>query len=336
MNIKELRNNSRILIEVDLQPLQGSRFQPTGFPDLGAATYTLNDDTEMLLVESAQSMANRLEAVCWDEARDDLIPELQGIPFVESTLPDGIKTNSLLEAHRVNSPYLVNATGFEKIVEEIGFKENQPFDRQKLAKALFKFDPNSLLHGVFLEKIGGVVRLPRALTGFIEASNIKNVSSGGAKIDRIQPSSKESDKVTSYGKAAAGYGNIPFHREEFTGNIKAYFNVDTALINGFQVSEDAKDFLVVLALYKIRRFLSQGLRLRTACDLEIVGEVKFKRPDGVMLPSEQELGGQIKDLIQKNAKDFASPAKTAVVFNKDKAEASKKGKKGKSDDSTEE
>ncbi len=55
---------SRILMEVDLKPVQGSRFQPTGFPDLGVASYELADGTSMLLVESAQSMGNRLEVVC--------------------------------------------------------------------------------------------------------------------------------------------------------------------------------------------------------------------------------------------------------------------------------
>jgi CRISPR-associated protein Csb1 len=61
-----LNGAPRLLIEADLKPIQGTRFQPTGFPDLGAATYTLYDGTEMLLVESAQSMANRFEEVCWD------------------------------------------------------------------------------------------------------------------------------------------------------------------------------------------------------------------------------------------------------------------------------
>ena len=51
----------RVLLEADLVPMQGQRFQPTGFADLGAAVYTLPDGTRMLLVESAQSMANRLE-----------------------------------------------------------------------------------------------------------------------------------------------------------------------------------------------------------------------------------------------------------------------------------
>ena len=56
-----LKNTNRLLMEVEFSPVQGDRFQPTGFPDLGGATYQLADGTRMLLVESAQSMANRLE-----------------------------------------------------------------------------------------------------------------------------------------------------------------------------------------------------------------------------------------------------------------------------------
>jgi CRISPR-associated protein Csb1 len=58
-------SQSRLLFSVDLEPIQTRRFQPTGFPDLGPALYQAGD-TACLLVESAQSMANRLEEVCWD------------------------------------------------------------------------------------------------------------------------------------------------------------------------------------------------------------------------------------------------------------------------------
>ncbi len=76
----DLPNAPRLLIEAKLAPLQGVRFQPTGFPDLGAATYALHDGTEMLLVKSAQSMANRLEAVCWGEGAGELVEPLRALP----------------------------------------------------------------------------------------------------------------------------------------------------------------------------------------------------------------------------------------------------------------
>jgi CRISPR-associated protein Csb1 len=82
MNLASLLAHPRLLIEVDLAPIAGTRFQPTGFPDLQAATYQSADGKEMLLVESAQSMANRLEAVCWDEADEKPVAALDGLPYV--------------------------------------------------------------------------------------------------------------------------------------------------------------------------------------------------------------------------------------------------------------
>ena len=67
IDLSKLDNTHRILFNIPLRPIQGDRFQPTGFPSLGAATYQTKDGTK-LLVESAQSMANRLEATLWDEA----------------------------------------------------------------------------------------------------------------------------------------------------------------------------------------------------------------------------------------------------------------------------
>ena len=94
MKFDSLKSSPRLLIEIPLKPLQGSRFQPTGFPDLGAATFKGFDDqgqqVDSLLVESAQSMANRLESVCWDEGNDCLAAPLKGLPYIETTLPDGL------------------------------------------------------------------------------------------------------------------------------------------------------------------------------------------------------------------------------------------------------
>jgi CRISPR-associated protein Csb1 len=71
-------SQSRLLFSVDLEPIQTRRFQATGFPDLGPALYQAGD-MACLLVESAQSMANRLEEVCWDKANDELVEPLRGL-----------------------------------------------------------------------------------------------------------------------------------------------------------------------------------------------------------------------------------------------------------------
>lgn len=318
MSLDALNHEARLLFEVDLKPVQGTRFQPTGFPDLGAATYKLNDGAEMLLVESAQSMANRLEAVAWDEGKGELVEPLRGLPYVKSTLPDGATTNSLLEAHRLNSPYIVNSEGFRKTIQpEIGFEKEKPFDRRKLAVALFKYDPNSLVHGIFLEKVGGVVRLPRALSSFIEAKNVTVAANGGVKVDRVQPAS--TGDSTTYGKAADGYGNVPYHRDEFTGDITAYFNLDLALLRGYGLGDAAMDLLVALALFKVRALLRNGLRLRTACDLTPTGAIRVTRPEaGFTLPDLHQLEELLPGFIQAAESGFAQPRVTEVTYSKGK------------------
>lgn len=312
-----LASAQRLLIEARLQPLQGQRFQPTGFPNLGAALYRRPDNTEMILLESAQSVANRLEKVCWDDVADDWVESLRGLPVVKvRDSKDAPLTNSVLEAHRLNSPYIENSEWFAKTLKsEIGYSEKQarPLDlRGKLYPTLLKYDPNSLLHGVFLESIAGVIRSPRALSGFIEASDVKVASSGGVKNDRVDASGK------AEGGASGGYGNVPFARDEYTaGEITAYFNLDLAQIRGFGLGVSAETLLIGLALYKIRKFLDEGLRLRTACDLELK-DIIVKRPKEFSLPESATLESSMPELIAKVASEgkLASPPTTSVTWKK--------------------
>src|SRR5690606_33880306 len=184
----ELPEAPRLLLQADLKPVQGHRFQPTGFPDIGAGVYTLPNGEEHLLVESAQSVANRLEAACWDDAKNDLVSELQGLPYVRVGGPGGEPpTPSLQEAHRANAPDIEKTEFFEKQLKPaIDFDDKKPADRDKLIRALCRYDVGCLLHGVFLESIAGVLRVPRALSGFIEASRVTRVNTGGVKNDRVQ------------------------------------------------------------------------------------------------------------------------------------------------------
>lgn len=311
MNLESLDNQPRILLEVDLKPVQGSRFQPTGFPDLGAADYQAPDGTRMLLVESAQSMANRLEAVCWDEASDDWIVPLRGLPYV-AVLDDKdeLITNSILEAHRLNSPYILEGKDksfLEHLKSELGGLEKGRVDLQRLAQVLLKYDINALLHGVFLAKsdlAGGRLRLPRALSSFIEARNVSVAPGGGVKRDDVNPS----------GDAKKGFGHVPFHRDEYTGQPTAYFNIDLAQIRGYRLGREAERLLIVLALYKIQRVLRDGLRLRTACDLEPTGPLDIKRPMNFSLPSIADLEAALPALIKACGDSFADPPVTRVQY----------------------
>lgn len=313
MNLDALKSSPRLLIEAKLKPLAGTRFQPTGFPDLGAAQYKSADNVEMVLVESAQSMANRLETVCWDDVGNDWNKALNGLPCVLVQNKEGkIITNSVLEAHRLNSPYILEGkdkTFLATLKSELAVGDLAAVDLKLLAKTLLKYDINSLIHGVFIAKsdiAGGRMRLPRALTAFIEAAHVNVASSGGVKNDTLNPS----------GDAAKGFGNVPFHREEFTGNITGYFVLDLVLIRGFGLGADVENLLIAISLYKVHRFLNEGLRLRTACDLEVEGELLVKKPAGFGLPSLEEIEAALPGLIKKvaDSKAFAEPVKTTVKF----------------------
>lgn len=315
MDLEILRNEPRLLVEVNLKPLQGTRFQPTGFPDLGAATYQAADSTSMLLVESAQSMANRMEAVCWDEGKNDWSQALKGLPFIQVIDKNGKPlTNSVLESHRINSPYILEDKAFFiKLQSELGIMEHGRVDLQLLAKTLLKYDINSLLHGVFLAKsnlAGGRLRLPRALSGFVEAKDVTIAASGGVKKDEVNPSVDREKGLD----AKKGFGHVPFHRDEYSGKITAFFNIDLAQIRGYRLGKDVEDLLTVLAIYKIRKVLNEGLRFRTACDLEIDGQILVKRPAGFSLPSLKDTEGALPDLIARCRQNFAEPVVTTVKF----------------------
>lgn len=296
-----LAHAPRLLMQAPLRPVQGERFQPTGFADLGPATYKVpvraeNSEwriVDKLLVESVQSVANRLEAVCWDPDADELVQPLRGLPYVRVERNGKHLTNSLLEAHRINSPYILEGSGgafFETLKTELVVEEEAPVDLRHAARVIFRYDPNSVLHGVFLankEIAGGRIRLQRLLSGFIEATDVFPVESGGVKNDRINPS----------GDAAAGYGNVPYHRTEYVAReITAFFNLDLATLRSYRLGPEAEELLIALALWKIQRFLQVGLRLRTACDLTAGPLTADALTE---LPSVQALEEQLPALIER-------------------------------------
>jgi CRISPR-associated protein Csb1 len=328
----KLEIEPRLLMQARLKPLQGDRFQATGFADLGPARYkayrrvdekqTVDDGNlrtaEMVLVESPQSVANRLEIVCWDKVNGKLVPELDGMPYVLVTRSDKTHlTNSILEAHRLNSPYILEGkddTVLKMLKTDVAGMEKGPVDIGKLARTVFKYDANAVLHGVFLAKselAGGRLRMPRLLSGFIEASDVQDAASGGVKNDHVDPS----------GDTARGFGNVPFHRAEFTAKeLVAYFNLDLSQLRGYGLGASAETFLTALALFKIRRFLKSGLRLRTACDLDVEGELTVTGPDGFAVPDEKVLAGVLKESLAECKKErlFAHEPITTVIYEEKK------------------
>lgn len=311
-DLTALAKSTRLLFTVELRPIQTDRFQPTGFPSLGAATYQTRDGAK-LLVESAQSMANRFEATCWDGSKNEPVNELDGISHVTVTRNGKFFTDTMLEAHRLNSPYLLknkqDTSFFDKLKKDLGRLEEGPIDRKRLGETLLKYDVGSLIHGVFLEKIGGRLRVARALSGFIEASGARVAASGGVKNDHVNPSGVTKD----------GFGNVPFARDEFTADrIDCHINLDLAQIRGYGLGEPVEKLLVLLALHRVRKLLDGDLRLRTACDLERATDdaIVASRPSGFELPELETLAkampsfiGECRELMTHETVAFNSELK---------------------------
>jgi CRISPR-associated protein Csb1 len=285
-------------------------------------------------------------------------------------LGDGTDTtSSLLEFHRLNSPYIMAGTtkeettfrlkpdgderrvsagtGFaDALKQQLGLasapakkaaqrksdeatagaasgdKERDDVagvvNLRRLAAVCFKYDPNSLIHGVFLEKIAGRLRHPRALSAFIEATGVGRADSGGVKFDRALPKPKVAGV-----DAKGGYGNVPFHRTEFTAKgITAFFSLDLSQIRGYGLPCEAGDLLAALALWKVRRFLDSTMRLRSACELEIddnAGGVQCKRPADFRLLPTDGLAEQVRGLLGRCKPLFAEPAVTELTWTAPRA-----------------
>ena len=328
LDLSPLDPASRLLMTVPLKPVQGDRFQPTGFPSLGAATYQTKDGTK-LLVESTQSMANRLEATCWDTSTNKPVRPLDGLSHVTVKRKGNFLTDSMLESHRLNSTYLLEGsdkTFINRIKEELGGLAEGPVNRKILAEVLLKYDVGSLVHGVFLAKkelAGGRLRVARALASFIEATGASVAASGGVKNDHVNPS----------GDTKSGFGNVPFARDEYVADrIDCHINLDLAQIRGYGLPKEAERLLIILSLYRIRKLLDGDLRLRTACDLEPVDRESLVavRPAGFVLPPLAVLESAVKAAIT-DCKKFM--VHTTVTFEDDLKNAKDEKKAKLSEDS---
>lgn len=294
LDLTPLDSASRLLVEAELKVAAGGggRFQPTWFPDLGPALYRGADGANWLLVESPQSMANRLERVCWNDGEGeadrvgDYNEDCKGIPYVLATDSDGRPlTASTLEAHRLSSPYIWDTQPFpdpdnnnqtvslaDYLKRVFDLADNRLVPWKKVAAALVKIDPGCLLHGIWFNDAsfaGGKVRLTRALSGYIEARDPSTANFGFQKRDMV---SDRTDKESGQ-SAAKGYGSVIGPKQHFTSaDIKAYFQLDLERLRSYGLPDGDVRALVAWAIYKIRRVLlasRDGVAdLRTECKFE--------------------------------------------------------------------
>jgi CRISPR-associated protein Csb1 len=256
-----------------------------------------------LLVESAQSMANRLEVVGWDPANDTPVATLAGLPYIRVVHADSgdYMTSSRTEAHRVASAFVKDSklgdVNMRSVIRQrLDLRDDRPLSARHIASAVFDLDPLCLIHGVFFAESAkvwpGQPKITRAVTAFVEAFDVEPAHSGGVKRDHVRHSLGEAP-----GGTAEGYGSVPFHRTEWTARrIVARFSIDRAQIASYGLDSPRTELLEAIAMWEISELLSAGLRLRTACDLFPVDDAVTDQ-SGARLLSPSDVDSQIRDLV---------------------------------------
>lgn len=318
----------RTVLRVPMRPIAGSRFQPTGFPDLGPATFQRpmadGSTQQCVLVESNQSMANRLEGTLWSEGEQAPLNLISDLPWVRVTAADDGRyvTSSRTEAHRLASAFVKQSTldgvGMTEVIKErLELRDDTPLAPRQIARAIFALDPLCLVHGVFFADSAwpGQPKVSRAITGVVEAHDVAEAVSGGVKFDRVRHSLGESE-----GGTAEGYGTVPFHRMEFTAReIEATFVLDLAQLGAYGLPDGARDLLEALALWEVRSLIEGGMRLRTACDLEPVDSSALD----ASLPEAAELEDRIGTGIASSADLMPTKGAIDVIWSGGKAKKPK-------------
>lgn len=333
----------RLFIEATLtvEGFGGGRFQPTNFPDLGAALYRGADGKQWLLVESPQSMANRMEKVCWLDGADDADRvgrynnECRGIPYVLAVDSDSRPlTASPLEAHRLASPYIaespVQNEGTDKgksllevLKATFNLRENRLVPWKKVASSLVEIDPGCLLHGIWFNDsnlAGGKVRLTRVLSGFIEASEPTPANYGFQKRDDVLwATDKEAGQ-----SASEGFGSVIGAKQHFTSpKVKACFQLDIDRLRNYGLPPETVRALAAWAIYKIRRVLVDGQAgvggLRTECKFTLgslnsyyINSETGKKEEGYSLP---EIGTALNEAFAplRKLKEDKSPDENLAI-----------------------
>jgi CRISPR-associated protein Csb1 len=292
-------------VAADLDRFQPAGFPEVGHV-IYDAPRSAGSSEKVCIVDSPASMANHLEQVCMSD-EEALHPDLAGLPYVKCVTDrnpvieggnvtlkaddprDRVVTTSLTEGHRIASDYFLDASRLTSRNESEGEslrgllrREFQIIEVKKdktyfippeawwsIYGILFKYDPNSLVHGVLFAK--EQIKISRVLTAHLEAFGAARVGRSGVKFDRL-------GRTTS-GQPIFGVD------EETAREIRATFIIDLALLRsygrdgqdsstGLGLNTKQKELLLALALWKIGKLLACPFRYRSGCQLRM-REVAF-------------------------------------------------------------
>jgi CRISPR-associated protein Csb1 len=327
MKIK-LVETSRIIVKTQFESLQ-STIQPASFKDVGPGIFK-NPATRAtdVVIQSPQGTANLLELTCWDAKQQQLLSELEGLPYVElfNKATGVFAASSITLPHRLGSGYLAKHKESDLAKPLLAALNQNP------ARATLHYCPNTLVHGAFYSHLDNGYKLTRLLNGEIIARDCTPVALGGVAFDPIVSSGEKLDMTyfDAQKGSSVGLGHLPYYKEAFVAKkIEGIFIFDRALLESYQLSTAANQLIESLALFKLYRLLSHPLRIRAGCDLMLAGDPEVS---GTVPEYEQVLATLQWAISTCNAEGlFANPPVTRVSLTlkePNKTSTSKKAAEG--------
>ena len=290
--------------------------KPPSFLDVGISqAYLPWENRHDVLLNSPQATANQFESLIWDSAKNSLIPELAGLPYIEivnSLNENKFVASTLTLPHRIGTAYLARHKDAKLGTGRFRDVLKQRVKAEGIYPAVFALDPMSIVLGCFLSHIQGSMRIPRVLSGQFIAQNAIALPTGGASIDPISAAGdsvnlsyfvkekmeKGKVKIETIKKASSiGLGNVPYVRESFTAEkYSGKFVIDNRLVEQSSLKDCEKQLIAALSQYLLVKFLSTPIMLRSECYLEL-SSVKYDDKD--RLPSIEGLLTDVQSLIKK-------------------------------------
>ncbi len=289
--------------------------KPPSFLDVGVSqAYLPWENRHDVLLNSPQATANQFEALIWDSANNSLIPELEGLPYVEiaNTLNGKFVASTLTLPHQIGTAYLARHKDAKLGKERFRDVLKEKVKTEGIYPTVFSLDLMSIVLGCFLSHIQGSMRIPRVLSGQFIAKNAIAMPTGGVSIDPISAAGdsvnlsyfvkekkdkgkikQESIKKTS----TIGLGNVPYVRESFTAEeYSGKFVIDNRLVEQSILKDCEKQLIFTLSKYLLAKFLHSPIMLRSECYLELSS---IKHDTNGQFPAADKLLKEVQNLIKE-------------------------------------
>lgn len=325
---------SAVTIEAQMRPSggQGGKVAPPTYPITGDRAHPYMIDTRWLdddkrttvLLDSAQSQANRCEVALRDAADDGLVelPMFELCTTVQAEAgPREVRLTSLDMPHRYADAYLRDAeldgTPFDK--SEVGKALRLAEPRN--ARALYEREPYSLVYGAWdSHRPGRQAKFPRIYDSTIIGMDPEVGMRQGGRLDpfNLTGATKSNDDGWEFIPAGdkkkgsrlseIGHGNAMdsglAHGHVSITEARRMCQVHVSAVRGIRFGPDidadaataGRAALVALALLGDRlAFARASVFLRSSCDLARVSErLAFERPDGDDVEFELDVDGAVE------------------------------------------